>query len=529
MGAIAGIDLGTTYSALAALNEIGKPVIVSDFNGNRMTPSVVAFDGGSSAVVGVEAKNKLSSDPTDVVQFVKRKMGDPSHRYTAGGGEYSPVEISAIILKKLKEECVQHGEIEDVVITVPAHFNEIERKSTMDAGKLAGLNVLGVVNEPTAAAIFYASQNPVNGNVVIYDLGGGTFDVTVLKILGDKIDILASKGHCHLGGVDFDNELTRHLVTNARNELGKEIFPDHFFDSIPSESSDESKNYFKIMEHAEKIKKQLSARNKARANAKTYHGDNVRMEVHLGDFEEMISSHLVTTEMLLENALEDAGLSIGDIDKVLLVGGSTRIPKVSQMLEAFFGFAPEKSLNPDEAIALGAAIMAGKRMLQRGGNASVSAAIRAEVAKTSILECATMYFGTFAIGRNESRGEVMEQNSIIIKSGTKLPCEKTKVFTTMVDAQKKVRVEVTQSQEATADPESVEIIGTYLLELPSNCPINSPVGITYGYDENQRLKVIVKLPDGKTFEGDLQYDDAGNLTQSEMEQASAKIDAFVVE
>jgi len=529
MGAIAGIDLGTTYSALAALNEIGKPEIVPDFNGNRITPSVVAFNDNNSAIVGVDAKNKLSSDPSDVVQFVKRKMGDPSHRYYAGGGSHSPVEISAMILKKLKEECVQYGEIEDVVITVPAHFNEIERKSTMDAGKLAGLNVLGVVNEPTAAAIYYASQDPVNGNVVVYDLGGGTFDVTILNIQGDKMVILSSKGNGHLGGVDFDNALTRHVVTNAREALGKELFPDHFFEIMPNESSDESKTYFKIMERAEKAKKQLSVSNEAKLRATTSQGDNLSTDILRSDFEEIISSHLVTTEMLLENALEDAGLSAANIDKVLLVGGSTRIPKVSQMLEAFFGFAPEKSLNPDEAVALGAAIMAGKRKIKATGGVGVSAAVHAEVAKTSVSECATMYFGTFSHNHNQARGEVMEQNSIIIKSGTKLPCEETKVFTTMVEGQKAVRVKVTQSQEAITDRENVEVIGEYLLELPANCPIHSPVGITYGYDENQRLKVAVKLPDGKIFVGDLHYDDEGNLTQSEMQRAAAKLDAFVVE
>jgi molecular chaperone DnaK len=529
MGTIAGIDLGTTYSALAALNEIGKPEIVPDLNGNRITPSVVAFNGKNSAIVGVDAKNKLSSDPSDIVQFVKRKMGDPSHRYSAGGGTHSPVEISAMILKKLKEECVQHGEIEDVVITVPAHFNEVERKSTMDAGKLAGLNVLGVVNEPTAAAIYYASLSPVNGNVVVYDLGGGTFDVTILNIQGDKMDILSSKGNGHLGGVDFDNALTRHMITNARKDLGKELFPDHFFETMPNESSDESKSYFKIMDNAEKAKKQLSARDKSRANTTTHHGDNLRIEVHRSDFEEMISSHLVTTEMLLENALEDAGLSAGDIDKVLLVGGSTRIPKVSQMLEAFFGFAPEKSMNPDEAVALGAAIMAGKRKMKATGGVGVPAAVRAEVGKTSVLECANRYFGTITIGHNEARGEVMNQNFIIIKSGAKIPCEEMEDFATVMDNQKTVNIRVTECEEEEHDPEHVKVIGTFPLDLPLNCPRGSRIGIGYGYDEDQRLKVRVELPDGETFEGDLHYDNEGNLTQSKMQKAAAKLNEFVVE
>lgn len=528
MGAIAGIDLGTTYSALAALNAIGKPEIVPDLSGNRVVPSIVAFNGGDSVLVGVEAKNKLSSDPTNVVQFVKRMMSDPSHRYDIEGSAYSPVEISALILKKLKEECVQLGDIEDVVITVPAHFNEIERKSTMDAGKIAGLNVLGVVNEPTAAAVFYASQAPISGNVVVYDLGGGTFDVTILAMSGDKIDVLASKGDGHLGGVDFDNELTKHAVTKARQDLGHELFSDDFFEKLPGGNADAEKTYFTLMDRAEQAKKQLSARDLARSNAVTPHG-NVRMSFAKSDFEEMISSHLVTTEMLLENALDDAGLTADKIDKVVLVGGSTRIPKVSQMLEGFFGFAPEKSINPDEAVALGAAIMAGKRKLKAGGGVGVSAAIRAEVNKTSVLECANKFFGTLSLSLNEARGEMMMQNTIIIKRGAKLPCEETGHFSTIVDGQKQLRVEVTEYDEESNNPEDVHKIGEWLLQLPANCPQGSPVSITYGYSEDQRLKVNVELPDGNTFEGDLHYDDEGNLDQSDMKQASAKVDAFVVE
>jgi molecular chaperone DnaK len=233
--------------------------------------------------------------------------------------------------------------------------------------------------------------------------------------------------------------------------------------------------------------------------------------------------------MLLENALDDAGLTANKIDKVVLVGGSTRIPKVSQMLESFFGFAPEKSINPDEAVALGAAIMAGKRKLKAGGGAGVSAAVRAEVNKTSVLECANKYFGTLSLSLNEARGEMMMQNTIIIKRGAKLPCEETGHFSTIVDGQEQLRVEVTEYDEESNNPEDVHKIGEWLLDLPVNCPQGSPVSITYGYSEDQRLKVNVELPDGKTFEGDLHYDDEGNLDQSEMKQASAKVDAFVVE
>jgi molecular chaperone DnaK len=528
MGTIAGIDLGTTYSALAALNEIGKPEIVPDTEGNRITPSVVCFNGGDSITVGLEAKNKLKTDPTDVVQFVKRKMADPSHRYLVAGAEYSPVQISAFILKKLKDDCVQHGDVEDVVITVPAHFNEVERKSTMDAGKIAGLNVLGVVNEPTAAAVYYASQNPMNGNVVVYDLGGGTFDVTILNLNGDQMDVLASKGNGHLGGVDFDNLLTRRAANDSKSKNGKMLFPDAFIEAFPSESSNESKSYYTVMERAEKAKKVISAKGKGAIRGSASNGDFYSTVV-TSEFEEMISSHLMTTEMLLENALEDAGLSVSNIDKVLLVGGSTRIPKVSQMLESFFGFAPEQLGNPDEVVALGAAILAGKRKVKSAGASSVSAAIRAEVGKTSVLECANKFFGMLSLDMNEGRGQEMLQNSIIIKRGAKIPCEETERFSTIVDCQKKLRVQVTESDEEMNDPDHVHKIGEWLLDLPANCPRGSSLRVTYGYSEDQRLKVKVELPDGNIFEGELHYADDGNLGQSEMKQAQADLDAFVVE
>lgn len=359
------------YCSLAVLNERGEPEVVPDLNGNRYTPSVVAFEGDGSVVLGVEAKNRLTSDSANVVQLLMPEMGNPLHRFNIAGSKYSPVEVLALILRKLKEECVEQGSIEDVVLTVPAHFNEVERKSTMDAGKLAGLNVLGLVNEPTAAALYYASQITISGNIVVYRLGANAFDVTIFRISRDHVEILSSKGHGHLGGVDFDKELARHIVSVARKDLGGELFPDRFFDSMPTDGSDEAAIYFKVMELAERAKKQLSVREVTRANIKLQ-GRNFKVSVHRQDFEELISSHLSATEMLLENALEDAGLSAHEIDNVVLSGGSTRIPKVREILEQFFGFAPASLINPEDAVTLGAAIMAEKQKLKQDEGTDVS-------------------------------------------------------------------------------------------------------------------------------------------------------------
>jgi|GEM_PF-533888 len=525
MGIIAGIELGMNYSSLAVLNEQGKPEIVPDFSGNRVIPSVVAFNGGNSVTVGLDAKNKLSTDPTDVVQCVLRKMGDPSHRYLVGGAEYSPVQILAFILKKLKDDCVQNGAIKDVVITVPAHFAEIERKSVMDAGEIAGLNVLGLVNEPTAAAVYYASQTSISGNVVVYDLGASAFDVSILRMKHGQVETLASKGNGHLGGVDFDKLLARRVANDAKRDWGVELFPDHFFETFPRENSAESRTYFEVMQKAEIAKKAISTRGKGTIRGRAECGD-FATTILASDFEEMISFHLMTTEMLLENALEDAGLSASDIDKVLLVGGSTRIPKVSQMLESFFGFAPEKSINPSEAVVLGAAIIAGKRKLNSTG---LSAALRSEVNQTLILECANKFFGILTLGLNEARGEMMMQNEILIRRGSLLPCSARRLHQTTIDDQRQIIIEVTESEEETHDPEHVHKIGSWILKLPPNCPKGAPFHVNYGYDIDQRLTISVEMPGGGRIEAELSYNDDGDLGRSKMQREVAKLDDFLVE
>ena len=223
---LAGIDLGTTYSALAVLNDIGKPEIVpSCVDGWRIMPSVVAFTDAGEAIVGQSAKNQLTSSPEHVVARVKREMGNPGKTYedVAFGKPYTPIEISAMILRKLKDDCTDQGEIKDVIITVPAAFDEVQRKSTMDAGTIAGLNVLGIVNEPTAAALYYSSISTVNGNILVYDLGGGTFDVTIIRMNGGQVDVVTSKGDVNLGGVDFDREILRIANKKYKEQTGQPL------------------------------------------------------------------------------------------------------------------------------------------------------------------------------------------------------------------------------------------------------------------------------------------------------------------
>lgn len=529
MSTLAGIDLGTTYSAVAVLNDLGKPEIIPDNDSNRIIPSVVGFSSENSAVVGVAAKNLLVTDPKDVIQFVKRKMGNPSFKYNVKGRSYTPIDISALILKKIKEECIQNGEIRDVVITVPAHFDEVQRKSTMDAGTIAGLNVLGIINEPTAAALYYASIAPINGNVVVYDLGGGTFDVTIISMNGANVEVLTSKGDGHLGGVDFDNEIVKFINEKAIETYGAELFPSDFLERRTSNLPKELELlYNKVMSIAEKTKKTLSVRNSASIRFVSPLG-NLSMELTKDTFEERISSYIATTEMLVENALEDAKLRASDISKVLLVGGSTRIPCVVQSLTELFGFAPEKAVNVDEAVALGAAISAGVKKVSQSGGRSVPAVIRAEIAKTTLLEACNKNFGTLSLTSSKITGKKVLENCIILPKNTKIPCSVGKDFFTVIDNQERVKIEITESEEEETDPDNVNVIGSLLLDLPPNTPEDSCVRITYGYDENQRLDCSVMLPDGETYRAVIGYDESGNLTQSEIEKKQATMNDFVIE
>ncbi|HOM77494.1 MAG TPA: Hsp70 family protein, partial [Anaerohalosphaeraceae bacterium] len=352
MSTIAGIDLGTIFSALARLNGIGRPEIVPNSEGERITPSAVYFDEEEDGAIriGLEAINCRQLNPERAVRWIKRHMGDPAWKKTIDGRDWTPQEISSLILKKLKQDCSVEGEIKDVVISVPAHFDETRRKATMDAGTLAGLNVIGIINEPVAAALYYATTQKVCGRVMVYDLGGGTFDVTILDVDGSSIDIVCSQGDHALGGVDFDKKII-------------EMFEDAYRKEYRTELIQNEQDRAKYEDEAEDIKKTLSRRNIVR---KLLYGPagSMRIEITRQQFEEAVEPLMGRIEMLIEVALEEAKCTVKDIHKVLLAGGSTRMPIVQQRLEKKFGFPPEIAVNVDECVALGAAIHAGLTLLR---------------------------------------------------------------------------------------------------------------------------------------------------------------------
>ena len=501
MAAISGIDLGTTFSALAILNDIGKPEIVPNADGDRLTPSAIFFDEENPDLVrvGVEAINSRYLNVAHSVRWVKRHIGDPSYVKEINGKKWNAVDLSALILKKLKQECSsKRGEIQDAVISVPAHFDEIRRKATMDAGRSAGLNVIGIVNEPVAAALFYATTRNVSGKTLVYDLGGGTFDVTVMNVEGQNMEILCSQGDHALGGIDFDAKVL---------EIIQKAYREKFSDDLIN--SDEERA--KYEDEAEDIKKTLSRRDTAK---KMLYGraGNMRIEVTREMFEQAVKPLIDRSEILLEVALEEAKLKPENINQVLLVGGSSRIPLVQTRLQEKFGFPPETTVNLDECVALGAALHAGLSMM-RDNPKAVPAGIAGGLKNISLTDVCNHSYGTICAPIDKKTGRRIIENRIILKKNTPLPCEQTQVFYTMTEGQDKLQITVTQGEDT--QPQYVNKIATHTFELPPDRPANCPIEVTYRYDVNQRMQCkFHDVNSDRTLEIDLCLDSSGEVSES---------------
>ena len=515
MSNFVGIDLGTTFSAIAHLNAIGKPEIVPNSDGERITPSIVYFpsDDPGSAFVGLEAKQARSLESNRVVAEIKRELGESATAIELDGKSYSPEAIAAFILEKLKKDAIQQiGEITDAVITVPAYFEEAHRKATMDAGEIAGLNVRGIVNEPTAAALFYATNHEISGKVVVYDLGGGTFDVTVMEVKGKEIDIISSNGDRHLGGVDFDNSLLDLLDEKYNTQFGVQLV-----------QSEEDRG--KYAESVETLKKTLSRRDKGSISLAGSAGQH-KFEVTRSEFDELISPIIAKSEMLVEMALDEAGLEPDKVDKVLLVGGSCRIPFVQSRLKAIFGFAPSLEVNVDECVALGAAIHAGLRATE-GTGVAVPAGIAAGLRDIQLTDVCNHSYGTIVVSIDEETGREHLKNEILLGKNTPLPCSRTETYYTIADGQDALNIRVTQGESD--DPEYVKVLFDDDMPLPPNRPAGRPIEITYTYDANQRMHCVFKdIESGKHAEVSL-ADSGGRMTARKIESHRAALESFQIE
>lgn len=515
MGIAIGIDLGTTNSAVSVVRPTGVPEVLRNKEGDTVTPSVVlfqSFGGADEPLVGEQAKRQAAAFPEDIVQYVKRFIGDPTWRFDASSGtQYTAEEVSAIILKRLKEdaELALGEEVTDAVITVPAYFDDARRTATAHAGQIAGLNVLRVLNEPTAAALSYGVEADANGTVLVYDLGGGTFDVTILKINGTEFEVLATDGDRNLGGFDFDNALMEYL--NKR--LMEQGAPDALED--PSLTA-------ALREKAEFAKKALSTVPKTNVQFSA-EGQHYRVPLTREEFEECTVSLLNRTQEVLEDVLSAAKLTWADIDKVLLVGGSTRMPAVRTLVESISGKTPELDINPDEAVALGAAVqatLAGDVEVsteQVGSKATVEGFLGGSV---KISDVTSQALGIILYNADGSTF-----NHVVIPRNTKVPCTHEQNAQTLFDGQNALDIKVTQGEER--DPELVTVVGSGELSLPAY-PKGAPLKVIYAYDVDQTVRVEVIDLTANASLGSFNIERVANLRPEEVQEAQRKIGGMEV-
>lgn len=496
MAEYVGIDLGTTLSGLAYLKPDGNPEIVPNADGERLTPSVVYFDSHEDVkLVGSAARD--GGDPERTIFQIKRHMDDPEHIVTIDGKPWTPAEISALILAKLKRDCARIiGDVNEVVITVPANFNELARKSTIAAAEMAGMKVRRLVNEPTAAAVYYAHNQGVQGRVLVFDLGGGTLDVTILEVSGDNIRILTSEGARHLGGSNFDELLLDSYADQYRKQTGSELYA-------------EERHRRRVLQAAEDAKKMLSKLQRVNDTiANDQDGGIARVDLSREEFEKKIRRMLTRTVMLVEQALDQVGLKPADIDHIVLVGGSTRIPKVKTMLEKMFAKPPKSCGNVDECVALGAAIFARR--------------------SARIQEVCNASYGTLAMVYNAATKEEKLQNSIVIPKNTPIPCSRTQIYQTSEDDERLIEVDITQGEDG--DPKYVDVIGRLSLEVPAGRPKGCEVAVTFSYDENQRVRaLVVDKQSGRSREVAVNYKGKGILSPEELQRRSHHLRAMRIE
>ena len=488
MSKIIGIDLGTTNSCVAVM-EGGKPTVIANTEGARTTPSVVAFTKTGERLVGEPAKRQAVTNAEKTIASIKRDMGTDRGR-TIDGKKYSPQQISAMILQKLKADAESYlGEkVTEAVITVPAYFNDAQRQATKDAGKIAGLDVKRIINEPTAAALAYGLDNEKEQKIMVYDLGGGTFDVSIIEIGDGVIEVLATNGDTHLGGDDFDNKIIQWMLDEFKKAEGVDL-------------SGDKMAMQRLKEAAEKAKKELSSAMTTNINlpfiTATAEGPkHFDMNLTRAKFDELTRDLVDKTAIPVQNAMKDAGLNYSDLGQVLLVGGSTRIPAVQDKVRALTGKEPSKSLNPDECVAIGASIQGGKL----AGDAGAGDILLLDVTPLSL--------------SIETMGGVATR---LIERNTTIPTKKSQIFSTAADNQTAVDINVVQGERQFAKDN--KSLGQFRLDGIAPAPRGIPqIEVTFDIDANGIVNVSAKdLGTGK--EQHITITAGSNMSDAEIEKA----------
>ena len=496
MSKMIGIDLGTTNSCVAVM-EGGQPVVIANAEGSRTTPSVVGFTKDGERLVGQVAKRQAVTNPDRTIISIKREMGT-SYKVNIDGKDYTPQDISAIILTKMKETAESYlGEkVTQAVITVPAYFNDSQRQATKDAGRIAGLDVLRIINEPTAASLAYGLDKEGNQKILVYDLGGGTFDVSILDIGDGVFEVLSTNGNTRLGGDDFDQRIIDWIADSFKKENGIDLRQDR-------------SAVQRLKETAEKAKIELSGTTTASINLPFITADatgpkHIDMTLTRAKFEDLTRDLVEATIEPMKKALSDAGLTFNQLDKVILVGGSTRIPAVQETVKRITGKEPFKGVNPDECVAVGAAIQGG--------------VLGGEVKDVLLLDVTPLSLGL------ETEGHIFTR---LIDRNTTIPCEKSQVFSTAADGQTTVEINVLQGERQMAyDNKS---LGRFQLTNIAPAPRGVPqIEVTFSIDRNGIVHVSAK--DKATGNAqDITITASTNLTEEEINQRVKEAEQYAEE
>ncbi len=496
MAKIIGIDLGTTNSCVAVI-EGGEPVVIPNAEGARTTPSVVAFKKDGERIVGRVAKQQAVSNPDRTISSIKREMGT-NHKVTIDGKDYTPQEISAMILTKLKQDAEAYlgDKVTEAVITVPAYFTDAQRQATKDAGKIAGMEVKRIINEPTAAALAYGIDKETDQKIMVYDLGGGTFDVSIIE-MGDGVqEVLATAGNNRLGGDDFDQKIVDWLVQGFKTDTGIDL-------------SQDKMALQRLREAAEKAKIELSGSTTSTINLPFITADatgpkHLDMTLTRAKFNELTASLVEASLAPMKQALSDSGLSASQIDKVLLVGGSTRIPAVQEAVQKFTGKEPFKGINPDECVAMGAALQGG--------------VLGGEVKGLLLLDVTPLSLGV------ETMGGVMTK---VIDRNTTIPTKKSQIFSTAADNQPSVEVHVLQGEREFAKDNKT--LGVFHLDGIAPAPRGVPqIEVTFDIDANGIVNVSAKdLGTGR--EQKITITSNTNMSKEDVDRAVKEAEQYAAE